>query len=113
MPVGASASTAVSYDVSHVGGRLLLVFANFQAVDGTLSLQAVVIRYRLVVSPAPGTATFSDVPTTHIFYQYIEALSASGITSGCGGGNYCPDAPLTRGQMAVFLAKALGLHWTP
>ena len=26
-------------------------------------------------------------------------------------GNYCPDAPLTRGQMAVFLSKALGLHW--
>jgi hypothetical protein len=24
---------------------------------------------------------------------------------------YCPDAPLTRGKMAVFLAKALGLDW--
>jgi hypothetical protein len=35
---------------------------------------------------------------------------ASGITAGCGGGNYCPDAP-TRRQMAIFLAKALGLHW--
>jgi hypothetical protein len=33
------------------------------------------------------------------------------VTGGCGNGNYCPDAPLTRGQMAVFLAKALGLHW--
>jgi len=51
------------------------------------------------------------VPTTHLFYQYIEALAAAGITSGCGGGNFCPDAALTRGQMAVFLAKALGLHW--
>jgi hypothetical protein len=53
------------------------------------------------------------VPTTHLFYQYIEALAAAGITSGCGGGNYCPDAAVTRGQMAVFLAKALGLHWAP
>jgi len=40
-----------------------------------------------------------------------EALYAAGITGGCGNFNYCPDAPLTRGQMAVFLAKALGLHW--
>jgi hypothetical protein len=37
----------------------------------------------------------------------------SGITAGCGGGNYCLDAALTRGQMAVFLSKALGLHFAP
>ncbi|MGH9380129.1 MAG: hypothetical protein ACRD2Z_05905 [Thermoanaerobaculia bacterium] len=30
---------------------------------------------------------------------------------GCCGGNYCPNALVTRGQMAAFLAKALGLHW--
>ena len=65
------------------------------------------------MSPPPGTATFTDVPTSHIFYQYIEALAASGITSGCGGGNFCPDTFLTRGQMAVFLSRALGLHWAP
>ena len=69
--------------------------------------------YKLQVSPPPGTATFADVPTTHLFFQYVEALAAAGITSGCGGGNFCPDAAVTRGQMAVFLAKALGLHWAP
>jgi hypothetical protein len=53
------------------------------------------------------------VPTSDGAFQYVEALAASGITSGCGNGNYCPDAPLTRRQMAVFLAKALGLHWPP
>lgn len=63
----------------------------------------------LAVSPAPPTATFNDVPTNHPFFKYIEALAASGITGGCGSGNYCPDNPVTRGQMAVFLAKALGL----
>lgn len=63
------------------------------------------------VSPPPATATFGDVPTGHPFFQHVEALVASGITSGCGGGDYCPNASLTRGQMAVFLAKALGLHW--
>ena len=69
------------------------------------------IRYRLQVSPAPGTATFNDVPVGHPQRQFIEALVGAGITGGCGGGNYCPDAPVTRGQMAVFLAAALGLHW--
>jgi S-layer homology domain len=63
------------------------------------------------VSPAPLEASFGDVPTNHPFFQFVEALAASGITAGCGSGNYCPEAPLTRGQMAAFLAKALGLHW--
>ncbi len=63
------------------------------------------------VSPPPGTATFSDVPADHPFYQYVEALAKSGITGGCGGGKFCPDSPLTRGQMAVFLAKGLGMGW--
>jgi hypothetical protein len=69
------------------------------------------VWWRRTVSPAPDTATFNDVPTSHPFFQFIEALYASGITAGCGNGNFCPDGPLTRGQMAVFLAKALGLHW--
>ncbi len=30
-----------------------------------------------------------------------------GITGGCGNGNYCPNNPVTRQQMAVFLLKAL------
>ena len=69
------------------------------------------VHYRLQVSPAPATATFGDVPVGHPFHRFVEALAASGITGGCGGGNYCPDSALTRGQMAVFLAAALGLHF--
>ena len=75
------------------------------------SFDGAVVRWRRSVSPAPPVATFNDVPTDHPFFQFVEALAASGITAGCGGGNYCPESPLTRGQMAVFLAKALGLHW--
>jgi hypothetical protein len=75
------------------------------------SFSGAVVRWRRTVSPAPDSATFGDVPAEHPFFQFIEALAASGITAGCGGGNYCPESPLTRGQMAVFLAKALGLHW--
>jgi hypothetical protein len=74
-------------------------------------VRGVRLYYRLQISPAPAQATFGDVPTDHPFFQFIEALVASGITAGCGGGDYCPDNPVTRGQMAVFFAKALGLHW--
>jgi S-layer family protein len=74
-------------------------------------LGGMIVGYVLQVSPAPPTPTFNDVPMSDPAFQYIEALVASGVTAGCGGGNYCPDSPLTRRQMAVFLAKALGLQW--
>lgn len=75
------------------------------------SFRAARIFWRRQVSPAPATATFGDVPTDHPFFRHIEALVAAGITAGCGDGDFCPGDSLTRGQMAVFLAKALGLHW--
>jgi hypothetical protein len=75
--------------------------------------RSVRVFYRLRVSPAPATARFTDVPTNHIFFQWIEALAASGVTGGCTStpGGFCPNDPVTRGQMAVFLATALGLHF--
>jgi hypothetical protein len=78
-----------------------------------VELRGMVVGYVLRVSPPPASAFFNDVPTNHAFFQFVEALRASGITAGCGTAPplYCPDAPLTRGQMAVFLAKALGLHF--
>jgi hypothetical protein len=88
-----------------------LVTASNETADGQTSIGAVRVFYRLQVSPAPAQATFNDVPPSDPAFQYIEALAASGITGGCGAGNYCPDAPLTRRQMAVFLSKALGLDW--
>jgi hypothetical protein len=53
------------------------------------------------------------VPTGHWAFRFIEALADSGITAGCGGGSFCPDNTLTRAEMAVFLSKALGLHYAP
>jgi hypothetical protein len=65
----------------------------------------------LQVSPAPTHATFNDVPTTDWAFRFIEALAKSGITSGCQASPplYCPDNKITRREMAVFLAVALGL----
>jgi hypothetical protein len=59
-------------------------------------------------SPPPigGISGFSDVPATHWAAAWIKQLAADGITSGCGGGNYCPESPVTRAEMAVFLLRA-------
>jgi hypothetical protein len=78
-----------------------------------IQLRGVILYWRRQVSPAPATATFSDVPVGSFGFKHVEALAASGITAGCGGGSFCPDNTLTRVEMAVFLAKALGLHWAP
>ncbi len=83
------------------------------SADGSVKLYMVRLRWHREVSPAPQLATFGDVSTNHQFFQFIEALSDSGITAGCQANPplFCPDRTLTRGEMAVFLAKALGLHW--
>jgi hypothetical protein len=108
-PGCATFSTPVDFTVDN-SSNFYLIDAIVPAGTG-MALGGGRVHYNLQVSPAPGAATFGDVPTGHPFFQYIEALAASGITGGCGSGNYCPDNPLTRGQMAVFLAKALGLHF--
>jgi hypothetical protein len=76
-----------------------------------LTFSAVRIYYSLQVSPAPANATFSDVSTSHQYFQFIEALADSGITAGYPDGTFRPGSYVTRGQMAVFLSKALGLYW--
>jgi hypothetical protein len=52
---------------------------------------------------------FADVPAGAFAAAWIEEMADRGITSGCGGGNYCPDFSTTRGQMSVFLAVAFML----
>jgi hypothetical protein len=60
--------------------------------------------------PAVGGSTgFGDVPPNYWAAAWIKQLVADGITAGCGNGNFCPDAPVTRAQMAVFLVKTFNL----
>lgn len=75
------------------------------------SMSGALLVWHRQVSPAPLGPTFNDVPEGDPFFRVIEALAASGITSGCGGGNFCPNDVVTRNQMAKFLANALGLHF--
>jgi uncharacterized repeat protein (TIGR01451 family) len=72
-------------------------------------------KYGAAHVPPPCTGIFGDVACPGGFAaDWIEELAGEGITGGCGGGNYCPDSPVTRAQMAVFLLKALlGAAYVP
>jgi hypothetical protein len=65
--------------------------------------------------PAVGASTgFGDVPPDYWAASWIKQLAAEGITSGCGNGHYCPEDPVTRAQMAVFLLRSkYGASYAP
>ena len=50
---------------------------------------------------------FADAAPGYWSFPFVEALARAGITAGCGGDNYCPTAPVTRAQMAVFLERGV------
>lgn len=66
-------------------------------------------KYGSGYSPPAATGVFNDVDLSYWAVHWIEQLAAEGITAGCGGGNYCPTAQVTRDQMAVFLVRTFGL----
>ena len=58
--------------------------------------------------PAAGGDHFADDEAS-VHEDNINRLFEAGITAGCGTEAFCPDASVTRGQMAVFLNRALNL----
>lgn len=62
----------------------------------------------------PSTPTFTDVPMSSGYWNWIERLVNAGITGGCGGQKYCHSSPVTRAQMAIFLLRSrYGSAYTP
>lgn len=65
--------------------------------------------------PPAAAGVFADVPTDHWAARYVEQLWADGVTAGCLVEDeiryFCPDDPVTRAQMAVFVCLARG--WEP
>ena len=62
-------------------------------------------------TPPEATGIFDDVDLGHWAADWIEQLYDEGITVGCGTDplRYCPNASVTRAQMAVFLMRTFGL----
>jgi hypothetical protein len=52
---------------------------------------------------------FEDVPPDHWAATWIKQFVAEGIATGCGEGNYCPDTPVTRADLAVYMERTLNL----
>jgi PKD repeat protein len=59
-----------------------------------------------IPDPVP-PATFSDVPSAHWAYKHIEYAVARNVVKGYDDGTYKPDLAVDRGQMAVFVARAM------
>lgn len=80
-----------------------------------LRVGLVVATFLLVATPAaiavgaplPPGGTFLDDDGSP-FESSIEAISAAGLTTGCGPHVFCPARPVTRAQAAAFLVRALG-----
>jgi hypothetical protein len=67
-------------------------------------------KYTSAYTPPPATGTvFGDVTLGSFADAWIEQLFNEKITTGCGGGNYCPSSPVTRAEMAVFLVETFNL----
>jgi hypothetical protein len=54
----------------------------------------------------PATKDFFSDDDHETLESSINAMAEAGLTGGCGGDRFCPDAPVTREQMAAFLLRA-------
>ena len=68
------------------------------------------IRARYGVStvfPYSSSPFFTDVPTGAFGFEWIQRLKQDNITGGCSPTLFCPDESVIRGDMAIFLIRAL------
>jgi hypothetical protein len=83
---------------------------SYGSEDGSARFKAVRITYHIDANQPPVTPTFSDVGPSSPYYSFVEAFVAAGVTSGCGGGKFCPSSFVTRAQAAALISKALELY---
>ncbi|MBL8210348.1 MAG: S-layer homology domain-containing protein [Bryobacterales bacterium] len=50
---------------------------------------------------------FTDVPASNTLFSYIQKMRELNINPGCGNNQFCPNALVTRGQMAQYIIRAL------
>lgn len=68
---------------------------------------AVLVRMMGWEAEFPDTATYADVPMEHTWFAEIETAAAHDVTGT--GTTFRPQDPITRGEMAELLVRALGL----
>lgn len=70
---------------------------------------SVLARAAGVATPAVADSGFDDVPAASVHAPAIAALAEAGVVAGCGGRRFCPDALVSRAQLASVLARLLDL----
>jgi hypothetical protein len=79
-----------------------------------MAVFVLVAREGLANQPkACGSPVFNDVPASSPYCRWIEELARRGVVSGCGDGKYCPNAPVSREQMAVFALRTYDPAFQP
>ena len=53
----------------------------------------------------PAVASYTDVPKTDLYYQYIEAAKAAGVVNGTSATTFSPKANITRQQALAIVAR--------
>ncbi len=99
--IEAVAAVGVTKGCNEAGDR-------FCPSDAVTRGQMAAFLVRLLQAPADSSDRFGDDDGS-IFEADIDALAAAGITTGCTPTAFCPDAVVTRGEMAVFLVRAFEL----
>lgn len=81
-----------------------------QKYSSALPIDLDVMGDFLTYSGEPGACGFTDVPAGYWAEDFICKIYDAGITGGCSQSplKYCPEGPVTRAQMAVFLGR--GIH---
>jgi hypothetical protein len=63
-------------------------------------------NYNCVAGPQ-GTSVFADVLPADPGCRFIHYIAAAQVTVGCAADKYCPNEPVDRWQMAIFISAAL------
>jgi len=104
---------AFARSVEYVARRKIIDASSNFGIDQPLTRKDAIIWLLrgLGVTNPPKTVTssFGDVSRDDPASPFIEEAFRRGITSGCGGGNFCPTQAITRGQMAVFFTQTFRL----
>ncbi len=77
----------------------------------TNAQMAVFLIQILGISPATTCSVqpYPDVPCGYWAANWIAEETRRQFTSGCGGGNFCPDSAITRSSMAALIARAFNI----
>lgn len=68
--------------------------------------KVITLSYDIIIDDNDRIA-FKDVPESYGFHRYITTIAELGITTTKDGGEFAPNEPVTRGEMAAFIYRAM------